>query len=227
MVQLLGEAGIPQVIVARRADRLEDLAARYEGVEVLAADLTTAEGFGRGRGSRSPTRNIRIDLVVNNAGFGTSGEFHDPRSRSARRRDRAEHLGVDRDQSSCARRDGAARARISSQRQQRCQLPARTEAGRLRRHQGIRHLAVGEPARGGAWHWRARHGVVPGPDAHRVPECQQQRLVRGRVPVVRLAFCQRCGRSRAARCRQGPGAVDSWRAVQGDGRCLEHHSARV
>src|SRR6185503_11130861 len=76
MVQLLGEAGIPQVIVARRVDRLDELAARYDGVEVLAADLSTAEGVD------SVVRRITdpehpIDLVVNNAGFGTSGEFHE------------------------------------------------------------------------------------------------------------------------------------------------------
>ena len=73
MVQLLGESGIPQVIVARRTDRLEELAGRYEDVEVLAADLTTADGLDAvmQRITENP-----VDLVVNNAGFGTSGEFH-------------------------------------------------------------------------------------------------------------------------------------------------------
>ena len=58
MVRLLGEAGIPQVVVARRVDRLEELAARYEGIEVLAADLTTAEGIDSGRSRGSPTRSV-------------------------------------------------------------------------------------------------------------------------------------------------------------------------
>jgi uncharacterized protein len=73
MVHLLGEAGIPQVIVARRVDRLEELADGYSNVEVLAADLTTAEGVAQvvRRITEKP-----VDLVVNNAGFGTSGEFH-------------------------------------------------------------------------------------------------------------------------------------------------------
>jgi short-subunit dehydrogenase len=75
MVQLLGEAGIPQVIVARRVDRLEELASRYEGVEVMAADLTTADGVGLVV-ARIADAQRRVDLVVNNAGFGTSGEFH-------------------------------------------------------------------------------------------------------------------------------------------------------
>ena len=39
-----GGAGIPLVVVARRGDRLAALAERYDGVEVLAADLTTADG---------------------------------------------------------------------------------------------------------------------------------------------------------------------------------------
>ncbi len=67
-------AGIPVVVVARRADRLEALAAERPVVEVLAADLTSPDGLGTvveriGRGD--------IDLVVNNAGFGTSGAFHE------------------------------------------------------------------------------------------------------------------------------------------------------
>ena len=75
MAQLLGEAGVPMVIVARRADRLNELADRYADVEVLVADLTTTKGVAavvrRVTDSGRP-----IDLVVNNAGFGTSGDFH-------------------------------------------------------------------------------------------------------------------------------------------------------
>jgi hypothetical protein len=66
------------VLVARRRDRLEELAAelrrRGEGrVEVLAADL------GDGSGVRAVEERIEkaptLDLLVNNAGFGTSGPF--------------------------------------------------------------------------------------------------------------------------------------------------------
>ncbi len=75
MVDLLGEAGIAQIVVARRVDRLDELAGRYDGVEVLAADLTTAKGVD------AVIRRITdverpVDLVVNNAGFGSSGDFH-------------------------------------------------------------------------------------------------------------------------------------------------------
>jgi len=75
MVERLGVTGVPQVIVARRVDRLEDLAARYANIEVLAADLTTAEGLDA-VARRVADGQRPIDLVVNNAGFGTSGEFH-------------------------------------------------------------------------------------------------------------------------------------------------------
>ena len=44
MARLLGEAGVPTVLVARRVDRLEEIAARYDGFEVLEADLGTADG---------------------------------------------------------------------------------------------------------------------------------------------------------------------------------------
>jgi short-subunit dehydrogenase len=75
MVELLSEAGIPTVVVARRRERLDELAARFPLVEVLPADLTEAGGLAsvvdRVRSAAMP-----IDLVVNNAGFGTSGEFH-------------------------------------------------------------------------------------------------------------------------------------------------------
>jgi len=76
MVHLLGSTGIPIIVVARRADRLEELADRYPGVEALAADLTTADGLAA-VADRVADPSWPIDLVVNNAGFGTSGSFHE------------------------------------------------------------------------------------------------------------------------------------------------------
>ncbi len=76
MANLLGQAGVPTVLVARRVDRLQALADRYEGFEVLAADLNDPAGLAlvaeRIRSTEEP-----VDLVVNNAGFGTSGMFHE------------------------------------------------------------------------------------------------------------------------------------------------------
>ena len=76
MARLLGEAGVPTVLVARRAERLEEIAARYDDFEVLEADLLTPEGQ-EVTAARITSTATPIDLVVNNAGFGTSGDFHE------------------------------------------------------------------------------------------------------------------------------------------------------
>lgn len=76
MVGLLADAGVPTVVVARRSDRLEALAARHGGIEVLVADLTTDAGQ-RSVAARIGDADRPIDLVVNNAGFGTNGTFHE------------------------------------------------------------------------------------------------------------------------------------------------------
>lgn len=76
MAELLAGAGVPTVVVARRADRLEQLAARFSGIEVLVADLTTAGGQ-QVVAERIADTEHPVELVVNNAGFGTSGLFHE------------------------------------------------------------------------------------------------------------------------------------------------------
>jgi short-subunit dehydrogenase len=76
MVRQLSAGGVPTVAVARRADRLEMLARECDGVEVLVADLTTAEGIAAVTRCFQQT-GLPIDLLVNNAGFGTSGNFVD------------------------------------------------------------------------------------------------------------------------------------------------------
>lgn len=76
MARLLGDAGIPTVLVARREDRLRELADRYDAFEVLVADLGTAKGQ-RSVMKRISQADDPIDLVVNNAGFGSGGQFHE------------------------------------------------------------------------------------------------------------------------------------------------------
>ncbi len=76
IARLLGEAGVPTVLVARRGDRLREIADRYDGFEVLEADLGTADGQAI-TAERIASDDQPIDLVVNNAGFGTSGVFHE------------------------------------------------------------------------------------------------------------------------------------------------------
>ncbi|HUC32677.1 MAG TPA: SDR family oxidoreductase [Ilumatobacteraceae bacterium] len=74
MVELLAEAGVPTVAIARRKDRLDALAARHPKlVEVMVADLETDKGV---RAVCDRIAADGTDLVVNNAGFGTSGTFH-------------------------------------------------------------------------------------------------------------------------------------------------------
>lgn len=73
---ILGEAGVPCVVVARRGDRLADLARRFPGFEVLEADLQSPDGVAA-VGARIAATTAPVDLLVNNAGFGTSGAFHE------------------------------------------------------------------------------------------------------------------------------------------------------
>ena len=76
MAVLLGQAGVACVLVARRGDRLQEIADRYSNFEVLEADLTTDAGCARVV-ARIADAQRPIDLVVNNAGFGSSGLFHE------------------------------------------------------------------------------------------------------------------------------------------------------
>ena len=76
MARLLGEAGVPTVVVARRGDRLRELADRFDGFEVLEADLSKRKGQ-RTVAARAGSRDEPVDLVVNNAGFGSSGQFRE------------------------------------------------------------------------------------------------------------------------------------------------------
>ena len=73
----LGKAGVGMVLVARRKDRLDAIAAQYPNVEVLIADLTTQSGLDAVISRLQSDSLPLIDLVVNNAGFGTSGAFVD------------------------------------------------------------------------------------------------------------------------------------------------------
>ena len=73
----LGKAGVGMVLVARRKDRLDAIAALYPNVEVLVADLTTQAGLDAVITRLRSDSLTQIDLVVNNAGFGTSGAFAD------------------------------------------------------------------------------------------------------------------------------------------------------
>ncbi|MEI7547580.1 MAG: SDR family oxidoreductase [Actinomycetota bacterium] len=76
MVELLAGTGVHTVVVARRRDRLDELATRFADVEVLTADLTTSKGLAAVE-ARVCSAESPVELLVNNAGFGTSGLFHE------------------------------------------------------------------------------------------------------------------------------------------------------
>jgi short-subunit dehydrogenase len=69
----LARDGFALILVARRLDLLEKLARDLGGAETLAADLTLEEDLARveARIASEP----HLELLVNNAGFGTRGRF--------------------------------------------------------------------------------------------------------------------------------------------------------
>ncbi|MGA2119112.1 MAG: SDR family NAD(P)-dependent oxidoreductase, partial [Bryobacteraceae bacterium] len=74
----LAARGYSLLLVARRGDRLEALAKELDWqhrvrVETLSADLTTAEGLAAVEQRIYAAEDLEI--LVNNAGFGTMGKF--------------------------------------------------------------------------------------------------------------------------------------------------------
>ena len=74
------DRGVAVVLVARRSDRLEGLAERARGAgveaEVLPADLASPAGLASVE-QRLAAVDAPVDLLVNNAGFGTYGPLVD------------------------------------------------------------------------------------------------------------------------------------------------------
>jgi uncharacterized protein len=71
----LARDGYRLILVARRRDRLEAMAREYAGAEVLPADLTIEQELKlvEDRIAARPD----LELLINNAGFGTKGRFFD------------------------------------------------------------------------------------------------------------------------------------------------------
>jgi short-subunit dehydrogenase len=77
LARQLAEQGTALVVVARDRDRLEGLAADLPvDVEVLVADLAAPEELAVVE-ARVADRDRPVDLLVNNAGFGTYGDLAD------------------------------------------------------------------------------------------------------------------------------------------------------
>lgn len=80
LAEELASAGANLVITARRIDRLESLADRLRSsrnirVEVLPADLASPTSPTQIR-AFTDAKSISIELLINNAGFGAYGPFH-------------------------------------------------------------------------------------------------------------------------------------------------------
>jgi len=69
----LAARGFDLILVARRKDRLEHLASELRGAEVLVADLATDADIRRVE--ERITAETDLEMLVNNAGFGTQGRF--------------------------------------------------------------------------------------------------------------------------------------------------------
>jgi hypothetical protein len=79
--RLLAQRGHDLVLVARRVERLEEVARRAASeagaaAEILVADLETVDGVSSVE-ARLGDAQHPVELLVNNAGFGTSGRFHE------------------------------------------------------------------------------------------------------------------------------------------------------
>lgn len=73
---MLAGRGCALTLVARRADRLEQLASELSGkvaVDVVPADLVDDAGIAA---VEQRLRDSPVELLVNNAGVGTGGDFH-------------------------------------------------------------------------------------------------------------------------------------------------------
>ena len=71
----LARDGYHLILVARRRDRLEALATEIGGAEALVADLTEPADLQRVEDRIAATP--ELELLVNNAGFGIQGLFHE------------------------------------------------------------------------------------------------------------------------------------------------------
>jgi short-subunit dehydrogenase len=83
--RLAREPGWAIVLVARRVERLEALAAELPAADALALDLLADDAPGAARAHLEEQHGGRLHLLVNNAGAGGRGAFADGGAEGARR----------------------------------------------------------------------------------------------------------------------------------------------
>lgn len=81
--RLLAARGYDLILVARRKEKLDAVAVDIAGMktvnaEVVTADLSTEKGIASLE--KKLSESVRIDLLINDAGFGTTGAFHEVES---------------------------------------------------------------------------------------------------------------------------------------------------
>lgn len=69
----LNSRGFDLILVARREDRLERIAGEVAGARTLVADLATSDGIAKVEDAI--VSDSQLEMLVNNAGFGTRGRF--------------------------------------------------------------------------------------------------------------------------------------------------------
>ena len=165
------------VLAARRADKLEALAADLGSARVVAVDLADPAG-PRKLVAEVPT----VDVLVNNAGFADWGPFADA---AEAKLDEMIELNVGALTRLARVPPGDDRARPGSRAQRRVdrRVPTRTADGRVLRDEGVRVVVERSARRGDPRHRRHGHCAVSGPDREWVPSraaMEDSRLVKGR-----------------------------------------------
>src|SRR5881397_3269399 len=227
----LAAQGVNVVLVARRADRLEALAAELRDKHGVRTRVVPEDLEREGVAERLVewARDLEIGILVNNAGFSTVGRFE--------RVPRENILGMIR--VNClavaalthaflpamqARRRGARRHRILGGR-----LPAARLRGHLRRDEGLRPDAGRGAVGGESEHGGRRARALAGAGRDRIPGGRRGETTSGRHAGERGRDGARRARQEAVghrgRDQQGAHLVASSRAAQAGGAARDGRDA--
>ena len=172
LARLIAASGRDVVLLARGAAKLQTLADELSNAHKISATVLSVDSSSPGAAEDVTRvlaeRRITIDMLINNAGFGTHGAFarDDPAGTAADapdQRDRAD----DADEVA-GTRDDRASAGADSERGLDGRLPARAADGRQLCVEELRPVAVAGVERRNRRHRRHRHMPLPRAHPHRV-----------------------------------------------------------